>query len=165
MQVRELALELSPTVDLPAELREENWSTGSCVHASTVHLLRWQGQFELAAWWRDAYAGGEYPERLHNRLEDAGLRYAFTVDGDEEFLAWALRTRRGAGVTFWPQHAVNLVHLDQNWAGLLDNNRIELIVWMPRDEFIRRWKSYGGWAWTLVYNPSPPTPYLAGEKS
>ncbi|MCA9248958.1 MAG: hypothetical protein KDA42_17650 [Planctomycetales bacterium] len=132
------------------------------MHASTVHLLRWQGQNELADWWRRAFAGGEYPSRLNERLENAGLRYAFTTDGDATFLDWALRTSRGAGVTFWPQHAVNLVHLDENYAGLLDNNRIEQIIWVERDEFIERWRSYGGWAWTLVYTPTPPTPYLLG---
>src|SRR5687768_14605354 len=46
-----------PTVNLPRELREPNWGGGSCVHASTVHLLRWQGHHELAAWWRANYSG------------------------------------------------------------------------------------------------------------
>ena len=148
-----------PTVNLPRELREPNWGGGSCVHASTVHLLRWQGHHELADWWRSHYSGGEYAERLNRRLNAAGLKYAFTVDGDTAFLEWALRTRRGAGITFWPSHAVNLVHLDDAWAGILDNNRVDQIIWIRRDEFLRRWRDYGGWAWTLVYNPPPPAPW------
>jgi hypothetical protein len=148
-----------PTVDLPRELRERNWGGGSCVHASTVHLLRWQGHHELADWWRANYSGGEYAERLNRRMNAAGLKYAFTVDGDTAFLEWALRTRRGAGITYWPSHAVNLVHLDNEWAGLLDNNRIDQIIWIPRAEFLRRWRGYGGWAWSLVYNPPPPKPW------
>ena len=150
-----------PTVDLPRELREQNWGGGSCVHASTVHLLRWQGHHELADWWRASYSGGEYSERLNRRLNAAGLKYAFTVEGDTAFLEWALRTRRGAGITYWPSHAVNLVHLDDQWAGLLDNNRVEQIIWIPRAEFLRRWRDYGGWAWTLVYNPPPPKPWTS----
>jgi hypothetical protein len=88
------------------------------------------------------------------------LRYAYTVDGDVEFLEWALRTRRGAGITYFPNHAVNLVHLDHQWAGVLDNNRVDQIIWIPRADFLARWKAYGGWAWTLVYDPPPPVPYL-----
>lgn len=146
----------SPIMDLPQAMRQRNWGGGSCVHASTVHLLRWQGLHELAEWWRKTYAGGEYAGRLHDRLDKAGLRYAYTTSGDAAFLEWCLRTRRGAGITYWPAHAVNLVHLDERQAGILDNNRIDRIIWVPRDEFIRRWKGYGGWAWTVVYTPSPP---------
>lgn len=148
-----------PTVNLPPSLRCANWGGGSCVHASTVMLLRWQGQFEMADQWRATYSGGEYAQRLNQRLEAAELCYAFTLRGDEGFLDWALRTRRGAGVTFWPGHAVNLVHLDEQWAGLLDNNRLESVIWISRAEFIPRWRHYGGWAWTLVYAPPPPLPY------
>ena len=155
--------QLAPVVDLPPSLRTPNWRGGSCVHASTVHLLHWQGEHELAAWWRQNYSGGEYASRLHDRLDAAGLKYAYTVDGDEAFLEWALRTRRGAGIAYFPSHAVNLVHLDSERAGLLDNNRVNEIVWIPRDEFIANWKSYGGWAWTLVYDPPPPVPYLNKE--
>jgi hypothetical protein len=152
--------ELTPVVDLPRALRTSNWGGGSCVHASTVHLLQWQGQHQLAQWWRTTFSGGEYASRLHGRLEAAGLRYAYTTEGDIAFLEWALRTRRGAGITYFPNHAVNLVHLDAHRAGLLDNNRIDHIVWIRRDEFLRNWRAYGGWAWTLVYNPPPPPPYV-----
>jgi hypothetical protein len=97
---------------------------------------------------------------LHERLDHARLRYAYTTSGDAAFLEWALRTRRGAGITYFPNHAVNLVHLDSERAGLLDNNRIGQIVWIERSEFLRQWKNYGGWAWTLVYDPPPPVPFV-----
>jgi hypothetical protein len=149
-----------PTMNLPHELRCPNWGGGSCVHASTVMLLRWQGQSEVADWWRSHYQGGEYAQRLNQRLAAAHIRYAYTTKGDVEFLDWALRTRRGAGVTFWPGHAVNLVHLDAEWAGLLDNNRLQQVIWIPRAEFISRWRGYGGWGWTVVYTPPPPLPIV-----
>lgn len=154
------ATKVAPVVDLPPELRTTNWGGGSCVHASTVHLLQWQGHHELAKWWRETYSGGEYSTRLHERLNQAQLQYAYTVEGDVAFLEWALRTRRGAGITYFPNHAVNLVHLDQERAGLLDNNRVEQIIWIDRQEFLSRWRAYGGWAWTLVYNPPPPLPFV-----
>ena len=54
--------------DVPPQLREPNYSPegqGSCVHASTITLLRWQGQDELAEWWRANYHSGEYASRPH----------------------------------------------------------------------------------------------------
>ena len=37
-------------LDLPPEMRTKNWGGGSCVHASTVNLLKWMGQHEMADW-------------------------------------------------------------------------------------------------------------------
>lgn len=154
---------LAPAVDIPPELRTANWGGGSCVHASTVHLLHWQGQPALAQWWRATYSGGEHASRLHERLDAAHLRYAYTTAGDVAFLEWALRMRRGAGITYFPNHAVNLVHLDGERAGVLDNNRLEQVIWIPREEFLTRWRNYGGWGWTLVYTPPPPLPFIDKE--
>jgi hypothetical protein len=146
-----------PTMNLPWSARQQNWGGGSCVHASTVMCLRWQGLDELAAWWRRTYAGGEHASGLSSKLERAGVRFAYTTSGDVEFLEWACRTRRGCGITYFPNHFICLVHLDQQQAMLLDNNRIDRYLTVPRDEFLRRWQSYGGWACTPVYSPAPPT--------
>ena len=44
-----------PTVNLPLELRQENWigdqGQGSCVHATLVSLFRWQGRYATANHW------------------------------------------------------------------------------------------------------------------
>lgn len=154
-------------MDLPAALRQPNWGGGSCVHASTVSLLRWQGHAEMAAWWRSQYSGGETADRLIKRMDAAGLRYAYTAQGDIRFLEWACRTGRGAGLFYKPNHAINLVGLDDRYAYLLDNNDIHRPerhgVWerVPRAEFEERWRGYGGFAWTLVYTPPPPVPRLS----
>lgn len=153
-------------MDLPLALRQANWGGGSCVHASTVSLLRWQGQHQMADWWRRNYSGGEYSYRLVQRMEAAGLRYAYTDQGDLRFLEWAVRTGRGAGILYKPRHAINLVGLDQTYAYLLDNNSVDYDVrrghWerVPRAEFERHWRSRGGFGWTLVYDPPPPLPRL-----
>ena len=143
-------------MDLPLSARQRNWGGGSCVHASIVMCLRWQGLDELADWWRRTYSGGEHASGLSNKLERAGVRFAYTTRGDVSFLEWACRTRRGCGIAYLPNHFICLVHLDQEKALLLDNNRIDRYLTVPRDEFLRRWQGYGGWACTPVYSPAPP---------
>lgn len=156
-----------PSMQLPPRLRQQNWGSGSCVHASTVMLLRWQGLFDLADKWRATYEGGEYSSRLIQRMEAAGLKYSYTTTGEVAFLEWAIQTRRGAGIFYKPNHAINLVGLDQNYAYLLDNNdpgrpeRTGSYERVPRQEFLRAWRNdYGGFAWCPVYVPPPMAPVL-----
>jgi len=146
----------TPVVNLPLHARCRNYAGGSCVIASTVSLFRWQGRDDLADLFRRAYSGGQSASSLHAKLEARGVRYAYTTSGDAAFLDWACRTRRGAGVTFFANHFICLVHLDGQRAILLDNNRVGQYITLPRDEFLRRWRGYGGWATTPVYSPAAP---------
>ena len=145
-----------PVVNLPPAARCRNYAGGSCVIASTISLLRWQGLDELAKRFRRLYSGGQSADSLHAKLDAHALRYAYTTRGDVRFLEWAIRTRRGAGITFYPMHFVNLVDLTPTHAVLLDNNRTEHYITLPRHEFEQRWRAYGGWATTVVYAPAPP---------
>ena len=153
-------------MDLPLSMRTENYSGGSCVHASNVSLLRWQGQDEMADWWRKTYGGGEYDTRLVSRMEAAGLRYAYTKTTDMHFLRWCVRTRRGAGIFYKPRHSINVVGMDEKYVYLLDNNYVDYpeqyghYERVAIGEFEQRWNGYGGFAWTLVYQPPPPLPHL-----
>lgn len=152
-----------PVVNIPMELRQENWpgaeGGGSCVHATMISLMRWQGRYELAEYWKDTYDSGEYPDRLHGRFDRERVRYACTESGDVDFLEWACRTRRGCGITVMGgAHMVALVHLDSKWAGILDNNNVEKIKWMPRETLIAEWKASYGWAVTPIYTPTAPLP-------
>ena len=152
-----------PTVNLPEVLRQENWrgskGEGSCVWASTISLLRWQGRDRAADWIRRNYGNGEWPEHWAALADKAGLRYAMTTDGDVQFLEWACRTRRGAAVTVMGgAHCVNLVHLDDKWACLLDNNFPDKFQWVPRETLLAEWKASHGWGLTVVYTPCPPLP-------
>jgi hypothetical protein len=148
-----------PTVNLPVELREANWSAwvggreeGSCVHATMVMALRWQQEYQKADAWRQRHSGGEYADdswnegsNLARKFNAEGIRYAYTVEGDEKFLEWAVATRRGAGVTVMGgRHMVLLVHLDEEKAGLLDNNDIKRIIWVDRNRFIAEWQNSNG---------------------
>ena len=143
-------------MNLPLEARCKNYAGGSCVCASTISLLRWHGRDELAGALRSVCVGGQSASSLHAHLEQLGVRYAFTTSGDVAFLEWAIRTRRGCGITYYPAHYVNLVDLTDEQATLLDNNRVGQDITVPRDEFLRRWRGYGGWATAVVYAPAAP---------
>ena len=152
-----------PIVNIPMALRQENWvgnqREGSCVHASMISLLRWQGRYNKANKWRQMYANGEWPKGLASKFDREGVRYAYTDKGDVKFIEWACRTRRGCGITIMGgAHMVSLVHLDANWACLLDNNDVSRYRWVPRAMLIAEWKASHGWAVTPVYTPAAPLP-------
>ena len=163
LAITRVSREHTPAVDIPRPWRMTNWAfhgEGSCVHASLVTLLHWQEQHRLAQWWQAAYAGAEHPQRLSERLNRAGVRFAEVRTGDVRFLEWAVRTHRGCAVTVErATHMVCLVHLDARWAGLVDSNAPQQIRWVPRREFLADWTSGSlTWAVTPVYVPPPPYP-------
>ena len=152
-----------PTVNVPTADRQSNWlggqGQGSCVWATTISLLRWQGRSRTADWIRRNYGDGEYPEDLAAKFDREGIRYAYVTNGDERFLAWACRTRRGCGITVMGgAHMVALVHLDAEWAAILDNNSVSKFKWVPRVTLIAEWKASHGWAVTPIYTPAAPLP-------
>ena len=154
-----------PTVNLPVALRQANWrgdeGEGSCVHASMISLFRWQGRYATADYWRRTYGNGEWAAGLADKMERENVRFAYTVGRNEVgFLEWACSTRRGCGVTvLGGRHMVCLVHFDQQWAGILDNNDPRQITWVPRRTFLAEWFNSNSWAVTPVYAPAPPLPY------
>ncbi len=130
-----------PTVNLPAALRQANWignqRQGSCVHATMISLFRWQGRYNTADYWRQAYANGSWPDDLAAKFDREKVRYAYTTSGDVRFLEWACRTRRGCGITVrGGAHMVTLVHLDDKWAAILDNSNVSKFIWVPRTALI-----------------------------
>lgn len=152
-----------PTVNVPYGLRQENWlgrkREGSCTWATTISLLRWQGRYRTADWVRKNRGDGEWPEHMAGGLDSAGIRYAYITDGDVKFLEWACRTRRGCGITVQGgAHMVALVHLDSQWAALLDNNDIEKFIWVPRAALLAEWEASHGWAVAPIYTPTAPLP-------
>ena len=152
-----------PTVNVPLALRQSNWLgnqlQGSCVHASMISLLRWQGRFNTANYWKRTYGNGEWPETMAAKFDKENIRYAYVTNGDVKFLEWACRTRRGAGITVkGGAHMVSLVHFDAKWAGILDNNSVTKIRWIPRETLIAEWVASNGWAITPIYTPAAPLP-------
>jgi hypothetical protein len=152
-----------PTINLPVFLRQSNWvgnrGQGSCAHATMVSLFRWQNRPCTAEEWRQNHGNGEWAESLAQKFDHEGIRYAYVTNGDVRFLDWACSTRRGCGVSVMGgKHMIALVHFDEKWAGLLDNNDVSTITWVPRDTFVAEWQNSNGWAVTPVYNPAPPLP-------
>lgn len=157
--------------DIPPEWRQSNWGTGSCVHATTVSLLRWQGLYDIADEWRRTYSGGEATaQEPHTaKMEHFGLKYVVTVDGDDEMLEWAVATRRGAGVTYPRGHCVALVGkevqipTDSSYgsnpkicAVIIDNNHIQHRDYVPWHAFLDGWRNAGGKAFAFTSGKVPP---------
>lgn len=153
-----------PTVNVPPALRQSNWlgseGSGSCVHATTITLLRWQGRYRMADYWRKTYGNGEWPGDLAAKFDREGVRYAYTSnENDVKFLEWAVSTRRGCGVTcMGGAHMIALVHLDDKWAGLLDDNDTSKFIWVPRETFLAEWRNSNSWAFAVIYSPPAPLP-------
>jgi len=160
---RECPFDPVEAIDLPLKLRQSNYGGGSCMHASMINVLRQQGLYQLADKWRREHWGAAGVWDLARLSEQEGLKYAYTTEGDEKLLEWCGRTKRWAAIHYFPAHAINFcgfVQRDgQETAVLLDNNRPERYLYVPKQEFIRRWRGYGGCALTVVYTPPAPKPW------
>ncbi len=160
-----------PPANLPVQLHQRNWTgslgQGSCVHASLVNHLRWLNRFELGERWRTTYADGEWDSRLRDRLDAAGIDYSYTLKADPRFLDWASATRRGAILWWKPAHCctfVGWIERDgKQYAAILDNNYPGRFELTPREQFIRLWAGYGGFALTVLNDPSSSMPYQSYE--
>ncbi len=160
-----------PAANLPNKLHQRNWTgklnQGSCVHASLVNHLRWLNEFELGERWRSTYSDGEYDSRLRSRLDAADIDYSYTIKADPRFLDWATATRRGAILWWKPAHCctfVGWVNRDgRQYAAILDNNYPGRFELTPREQFVRLWAGYGGFALTVLDDPASSLPYRSYE--
>lgn len=168
--------------DLPANLHVKNVGgsdgAGLCVFTSGLHAAYFQNVRHLWGWrkWMEKRPGGGYPEKVDTTLalycQEKGYPipdYVQHTGGDERFLELALKTGRmvcvtysGADGVYYGQpvaHMVNLVHLSPRWAVILDNNFPAKYLWLPRTEFLKRWRGHGGgWAYCFLAAPPPPIP-------
>ena len=166
------------TCDLPAAEKKKNTGgsdgAGLCVFTSIEYAARWQCErplFELQKY-MTSHPGGGYPEKVDQVVREfaPGVKYGQHVGGDPAVLDAILGSGRIACVTYAGHdphygnrsiaHMVCLVHFDQQWACISDNNYPgdNEFVWMSRDEFISRWKDEdGGWA-VFLLSPPPPAP-------
>lgn len=160
-----------PSANLPVDLHQRNWTgrlnQGSCVHASLVNHFRWLNQYELGERWRATYSDGEWDSRLRDRLDAAGIDYSYTLKADPRFLDWASATRRGAILWWKPAHCCTfvgwVVRDGKQYAAILDNNYPGRFELTPRDQFIRLWAGYGGFALTVIHDPASSLTYQSYE--
>jgi hypothetical protein len=165
----------------PFHVRNRGGSDGAglCVFASLQQSACWQdvepltGIFE----WMTTKPGGGWPEKV-DRVVDEMCRakkikkpaYLQIEGTDFELLRRACQTGRIPAVTyaFSPSgrygkakiaHMVNLLHADERWCAILDNNFPGTIEWMTPAEFERVWTGGGkGWAVILLADGPPPPP-------
>lgn len=150
-----------PTMALPLPLREPNWLgnrlEGSCVWATSISLLRWQGRYATADYLRRKYGNGEWADRFAQRLDAEGIRFVQATNGDMSLIEWACSTRRGCGaVVRGGTHMIAVVHATETEIGILDPNYPEHITYVPRETFEAEFRAAGGWAFAFVYVPAPP---------
>lgn len=145
-------------LDLSPNLRQQNYNGGSCVYASMCTVLVWQHREDLAAIMRNTYSGAASADALIRACEVLGIDYAFTKTADPGFLDWCDRTNRGAVIFYFPDHCVTFAGYSGNNALVIDNNSPGSYIKINKAQFLSDWKSYGGFALTAVYSPSPPQP-------
>lgn len=173
VRVRALPLPAAevPPVNLPKALRQRNWlsanNEGSCVHASFTSHLRWHNQFGKGERWRKTYSGGENEIALRRKLSAEGIRHVYTDNGDPSFLDWCSKTRHGCILWWKPSHCCTFCGwVRQNgkiYAAILDNNYPERIELTERNQFVRLWNGYGGFALSVIDPPTTPIPAPAYE--
>jgi len=158
-----------------------NYGSGSCACAAAEDVLSANGYPQEAERWRSRQSGiltidpqTPYPSMV-DLAERRGLRYAYTVDGDEAFLAWCSRSRLAA-VIYWPPyagyspvkgrrvprpnneaiHAIAFFGFDTRSgdAWVLDNNEPNKLRLIPRADFLAAWRLVGGQAWTVLPPPA-----------
>lgn len=153
-----------PPVDVPLSLREPNYNGGSCMHAALITVLRSQNQNEIADYWRANFDGAAGVETCSRIADSLGLRFAYTVDGDEAFLEWCNRTRRAAAIYYGDNHAITFCgYTSEGEAVLLDSNRVGHYSKLPKAEFLANWHTAGGAAMTTVYASIPANPWYASN--
>ena len=170
-----------PGANVPLAMRQKNWAStqpgtygqGSCGNASTINVLRWHGEEKLADYWRTKYMGGVTSVSLTNAWTKEGIPYCTTFDpktyecsGDPEFLEWVSETKRAAVIWFKEFHSCSfhgyVVRDGKEYAAVLDNNYPQDFEYIPKVEFIKKWRGFGGFAITPVspnMQPSSPIPY------
>ena len=154
------------SVKIDPDYRTINWGNeGSCAWASMVNLLHWQGRHEMAEYVRAHYSEGAGPQQLYPAMDKLEIPYASCTDARESFLEWACRTRRGACVVVNSgAHMINLVGLDAQYAYTLDKNNDRRTLQRPRSAFMSEWRRSGGWAFTPVYSPAAPKPWIVRRR-
>lgn len=157
------------------EHRMENWSTfglGNCVVASCCQNAKFSGHPEWAGTFKsltNGVPGGHYPEKLEKLLQDAKKKHPelrwvqFWGQGEagyKELLAWNAKgfpvgITWGTGTRYGNRpiaHMVSLVHADEEYWMIADNNFIEEFSTVPSPEGRRRW-AMGSDEWGVVIVP------------
>ncbi len=171
-------------LDLPKEHHTKNVGgsdgAGLCVFTSIMHAAMWQN---VAVLWdfqkfMTKRPGGGYPDKVKKMIaeicKEKGEKepaYIQIENGDLEILKLACKTGRMPSVTYSYSptgryggskiaHMVTLLHADDKWFCVLDNNYPKTYEWMSPEEFKRAYTGGGsaGWTHLLLAAGPPPCP-------
>ena len=170
-------------VDLPGPMHRANTESkglGLCVFTSIHHSALWQEIPALKEFPQflidQKVEGGGYPAKVDKMVDlickKRGLpkpAYLQVEGKDLEILKLACRTGRMPCVTYcWSPtgryggkkvaHMVSLVHADDSWFCVLDNNYCgaDKYEWMSPTDFAKSYTGYGG-GWCVIFlDPGPP---------
>ncbi len=167
--------------DLPIVLHTRNRGgsdgAGLCVMTSIQHSAFWQNVELLWNFqqWASQYPGGSYPSKVDKQIDQLAKqrgmdkpRYIQVESADIEVLKLACKTGRIPGVTysFSPSgryggariaHMVTLLHADDKWFCVMDNNFPQTYEWMSPAEFQRSYTGGGRTGWSVIFlDPGPP---------
>lgn len=173
-------------IDLPGELHRRNTTSkrlGLCVFTSIHHASLWQNVpalHEFPKYLQDkGIAGGGWPDKVDALIPKCASangyptpEYIQVESADLEILKLAIKTGRMPSVTYGQSptgryngrriaHMVNLVHADDKYFCVLDNNYIgvENYEWMSPAEFRHTYTVVGGgWSVILLDAGPPPIP-------
>lgn len=170
--------------DLPVVLRKRNIGgtdgAGLCVFTSIMQAARFQNERRLWDFQEQMSheRGGGWPGKVDAMVEKygPGTHYLQYEGNDLSILDKAMRAGRMPSVTYFGHdphygnmsiaHMVNLVHLDQNYACIEDNNfpKEDDLCWMTRSEFLERWKGNDREAWCVILLAPAPAPIPLSAK-
>lgn len=175
---------LQAQASIPMSERKNNVGgsdgAGLCVFTSIEHAARRQNVFQLKEFQKfmKSRPGGGYPEKVDKKIaelcQEKGYpkpAYLQVTGKDLEILKAACASGRMPSITYSYSptgryggrriaHMVNLVHADQKWWGILDNNYITRIEWLSEEEFRGPYMGRGnGWAVILLKSSPPPIPF------
>lgn len=172
-------------VDLPGiqHLLNKGGSDGAglCVFTSISHSARWQHVAVLEDFrdWMTHYPGGGWPQKVDQKIRQICAErhvpvpaYIQVEDRDVSILKKALASGRMAAVTYSRSptgryggsriaHMVSMVHADENFVAILDNNfpgtdAYEWVSWHEFSTIINPGGQY--WAVILLDSGPPPVP-------
>lgn len=172
-----------PMVDLvtlgyvPKNVGSRINQAGCCVFASQTASFVSQYNDDMAdymKWVAANLPGGGYPSRVTEYMEaycrarNIQVPDYTQIVGDDAIAAIseALEDGRAPAVTYSGDpsfyggpvpHMVNCVYLDQNFAGIVDNNRPGSVEWMSRETFVKRHRHFDR-GWAIVYHGKPQLP-------
>lgn len=167
--------------DFPRELHIRNTGgsdgSGLCVFASACMAAMWQNVeqcFGLFNWMK-RHPGGGWPEKLDRMIEqycrEQNVPKPDYIQAQEDTLRTlqlACKTGRMVGVTYCYSpsgryggskisHMVNVIHCDEKYVCVLDNNFPGSFEWCTTAEFLACSRCGGRNLWCVVFlNPGPP---------